>query len=168
MKFFFDTLNPSGKDILRGSKPSPRGCKSLPALVSRESSNYMFYDVNIFQTMYGQPVATFVKKYEWGSILTFKSESTYALTHRRKTVFFRLDKEDWDDPILIWKWNVHHFQPTKTDCSKLFKLKTDGDSTHTNINVSQPQVVYLGKRISATARICAHMLRNWHQVWAFR
>ena len=54
--FFFDKLNPSGTDILRGSKPSPRGCKSSPALFSREFSNYMFYDVNISQTMHGQPV----------------------------------------------------------------------------------------------------------------
>ena len=78
----------------------------------------------------------------WVHIYTYRPE-------RKKK--FRLDKEKRDGPILIWKCNVHHFQPTKTDCSKLFKLKTDGDSTHTNINVSQPQVRKLGKKDFSTA-----------------
>ena len=78
----------------------------------------------------------------WVHIHTYRPE---------KKVFFRLDKEEWDGPILIWKCNVRHFQPTKTDCSKLFKVKTDGDSTHTNTNVSQPQVRKLGKEDFRTA-----------------
>ena len=34
---------------------------------------------------------------------------------------------------------VHNFQPTKIECSKLFKFKTDGDTTRLT-NLSQPQV----------------------------
>ena len=59
-EIFFDTLNPSGKDILRGlisphfEALSPRKLLreiSSPALFSRESS-YMFVEVNISQAMH--------------------------------------------------------------------------------------------------------------------
>ena len=51
----FDRRNPSGKDILRGFKPSTRGFRDSPALFSRESTNYMLYNVNISQAVHGQP-----------------------------------------------------------------------------------------------------------------
>ena len=72
-------------------------------------------------------------------ILTPTSGSTYTHKPSEKTAFFWLYKER-DDPTLVWKCNVHHFQPTKINCSKLFKLKTDGDSTHQPLTTASQRI----------------------------
>ena len=137
--FFFGTLNPSGKDILRGLI-NPHFEAPFPEMVTPRYglARLLFKSIFKFYVRWSSNISSdawtnmFAKKYERGYILTLKIWVHIHTYTPEKTVFFRLDKEKRESSILIWKCNVHHLQPTKTDCSKHFKLKTDGDSTHTH------------------------------------
>ena len=56
--------------------------------------------------------------------------STYASAHRRRKYFSDWTKKERDTPCSVWNCNVHFFNQWKIICSKLFKLKTDGELTY--------------------------------------
>ena len=134
--FFFDTLNPSGKDILRGLI-SPHLEAPFSEMVTPRYglARLLFKSIFKFYVRWSSNISsdawtnTFAKKYERGYILTLKIWVHIHTYTPEKTVFSRLNKEKRESAILIWKCNVHQLQPIKTNCSKLFKLKTDGAST---------------------------------------
>ena len=108
MKFYFDTLNPSGKDILRGlisphlEALSPRRLLreiSSPALFSRESS-YMFVEVNISQAMHG---STRSRKSMNRIHFDTQNLSPHTHSHTAENSIFPIGQRKWDNPILSLK-----------------------------------------------------------------
>ena len=68
--------------------------------------------------------------------LTLTSGTIYAHLLEENTEFSDWLKEERDDLIYVWKCNVHHFQPTKIDCSQFFKLKTDVATTYHSLRTA--------------------------------
>ena len=67
------------------------------------------------------------------------SMRTYAIEENSFFFFSDWSNKNRRFRFRVWKCNVHNFQPTKIDFSKLFKLNTDGDAKRLT-DLSQPQV----------------------------